>query len=225
MTDPARAGRVWLPIDQHDHPPLEDLMMNNNIRITRRPRRAWSRAARSAAAIIAAAGLALLAGCGGSPSATGTGGSSNAAGSTSAQSASSQPLAFSRCVRSHGVPNFPDPSSNGQIPKKTPQQLGVSSSQFQAAQSACASLLPNGGQTTQAALQQSWSDMANFARCMRSHGVPNWPDPTRYPQHPERPYFNLPATGIDPNAPQVTAKIHTCLYLLHGENPQHLGGS
>jgi hypothetical protein len=129
-------------------------------------------------------------------------------------------------MRSHGVRNFPDPSSNGQIPKKTPQQLGVSSSRYQAAQRACAHLLPNGGSgPSQAALQQSWSDDLKFARCMRSHGVPNWPDPTRYPRHPERPYFNLTAAGIDPASPQIIPEIHACLHLLHGNNPQHLGGS
>ena len=193
-------------------------MMNESIRVTHWPRRAWPRTARTAAAIIATAGLALLlSACGGSPPSAGSGGSSNAGGS-----ANSQPLAFSRCMRSHGVPTYPDPSSNGQIPKKTLQQLGVSSSQFQAAQSACRSLLPNGGQPTQAMLQQAWSDMANFARCMRSHGVPTWPDPTRGSQHPERPIFNL--HGIDPNAPQITTKIHACLYLLHGNNPYMIEG-
>jgi hypothetical protein len=197
-------------------------MMNHSIRVICWPWRAWPPTARTATALIAAAGLALLpAVCSGSPSSTGSGGSANAGGSPS-----SQQLAFSRCMRSNGVMHFPDPSSNGQIPKKTPQQLGVSSSRYQAAQRACARLLPNGGNgPTQAALQQSWSDMLSFARCMRSHGVRNWPDPTRYPRHPDRPYFNLTAVGIDPNSPHIIPKIHKCLYLLHGTNPQRLGGS
>jgi hypothetical protein len=186
----------------------------------RRPRRARPPTARTAAAIIATAALALLAAaCSGSPSSTGSGGSPNAGGS-----ANSQQLAFSRCVRSRGVLNFPDPTSSGGIPKETPQQLGVTSAQLQSAQSACIHLLPDGGSgPTPAELQQSWSDMANFARCMRSHGVPNWPDPTRYPPHPERPTFNLQSVGIDPNSPQISTKIHECEPLLHGNNPQHLG--
>ena len=49
----------------------------------------------------------LSAACNGSPSST-TGGSSNAGGS-----ANSKALAYARCVRSHGVPDFPDPNSNG----------------------------------------------------------------------------------------------------------------
>lgn len=156
-------------------------MMDVSTRGMRQPRRPWPATAGSAATIIATAGLILLLVACGSPSSTGSGGSSNVGRSTNTPSANSHPLVFSRCMRAHGVPTFPDPSSNGQIPKKTLQQLGVSSSQFQAARSACRSLLPTGGQPTQAELQQSWSDMAHFARCMRSRGVPNWPDPTSTP--------------------------------------------
>src|SRR5919197_124788 len=76
--------------------------------------------------------------------------------------------------QAEGGPTFPDPDSNGAIPKVTPQQLGVSSSQFQAAQTACEHLLkPNDAQ-----VQLTLSGMLDFARCMRSHGVHDWPDPT-----------------------------------------------
>jgi hypothetical protein len=167
---------------------------------------------RAASAVVAAAGLAMLAAaCGGSPS-------------SARGPASSESLAYSRCMRFHGVPSFPDPTGSGGIPKETAQQLGVADSGFQSAQGACAYLLPNGGGgPTAAELQQSWSDMASFARCMRSHGVPNWPDPTRYPPHPERPTFDLQSVAIDPSSPQLGTPIHDCVPLLHGNNPQHLG--
>ena len=180
--------------------------------------------ARTAAAIIAAAGLALLAAaCGGSPSSTGSGGSSNAGGSASSQSA----VAYSHCMRSRGVPNFPDPSGSGGIPKETAQQLGVSSSQLQAAQNACQHLLPNTGNIDDnpAALHQWWSQMLQFARCMHSHGVPNWPDPSAYSQDPQRPTFNLHAAGIGfhlgaqpgniVNSPQIEAKVRQCESVVH----------
>ena len=180
--------------------------------------------ARTAAAIIAAAGLALLAAaCGGSPSSTGSGGSSNAGGSASSQSA----VAYSHCMRSRGVPNFPDPSGSGGIPKETAQQLGVSSSQLQAAQNACQHLLPNTGNIDDnpAALHQWWSQMLHFARCMHSHGVPNWPDPSAYSQDPQRPTFNLHAAcigfhlGAQPgnivNSPQIQARVRQCESVVH----------
>ena len=179
--------------------------------------------ARTAVAIIAAAGLALLAtACGGSPSSTGSGGSSNAGGA-----ANQREVAYSQCMRSHGVPNFPDPSGSGGVPKETAQQLGVSNSQLQAAQNACQHLLPNTGNIDDnpAALHQWWSQMLHFARCMHSHGVPNWPDPSPYPQDPVRPTFNLHATGIGfhlgaqpgniVNSPQIEAKVRQCESVVH----------
>ena len=180
--------------------------------------------ARTAAAIIAAAGLALLAAaCGGSPSSTGSGGSSNAGGSASSQSA----VAYSHCMRSRGVPNFPDPSGSGGVPKETAQQLRVSSSQLQTALNACQHLLPNTGNIDDnpAALHQWWSQMLHFARCMHSHGVPNWPDPSAYSQDPQRPTFNLHAAGIGfhlgaqpgniVNSPQIQARVRQCESVVH----------
>jgi hypothetical protein len=127
-------------------------------------------------------------------------------------------LDFSRCMRSHGVPNFPDPDGSGLLPKNQLADLAASNPQFPAAHRACEHLLPNGGQPTQAQVQQAWNDMRTFARCMRSHGVPNWPDPAPTSQQDQRPFFYTP-DSIDPNAPQIIAKIHTCQHLLHANNP------
>lgn len=179
-------------------------------------RRALPPLVRAAATIGVALGVAVLAGgCGGSP------GASPGAPATSAQTRAG--LALARCMRTNGVPGYPDPSSDGTLVKETPQQLGVGTSQFQAALSACRHLLPHGGQATPAALRQSWSDFRSFAVCMRRHGAPGWPDPTRYPPHPERPTFDLQAAGIDPSAPRFASGIRACLPQLHGTNPQRLG--
>jgi subtilase family serine protease len=99
------------------------------------------------ASVAAVAALSLLAaGCGG-------GGSSGTAGAAaSTTSTQNRAVAFSRCMRSRGVPNFPDPPPIGaRTPKPSPQQLGVGESQFQAAKSACDHLLPSGGQPARAA--------------------------------------------------------------------------
>ena len=58
-----------------------------------------------------------------------------------------------------------------------------------------------------------------FARCMRSHGVARWPDPTATSQQDQRPFFRTEEVGIDPNAPQVTAAIHACQRFLDTNNP------
>jgi len=203
--------------------------MNDSTHVPRRPRRAGPPPARTAAAIIATAALALLtAACSGSPSSTGSGGSTNAGGPANSPSTNSQKaLAFSHCVRARGVPNYPDPGSSGGIVKETAQQLGVSNSQLQAALNACQHLLPNTGNVDDnpAALHQWWSQMLDFARCMHSHGVPNWPDPSPYPQDPVRPTFNLHAAGIGfhqgaqpgniVNSPQIQAKVRQCESVVH----------
>jgi hypothetical protein len=168
----------------------------------------------TAAAIIAAAGVALLAAaCGGSPGShvaqlgsTTTQSNSN----LSAQSAQQHgPLAFSHCMRSQGLSNFPDPNSSG-VWLKSQVELAAGNPRFQAATRACGHLLPDGGpgvSPSQAVLQQIQIDMAKFARCMRSHGVPSWPDPTL---DRGRAVFDLGAVGIDTNSPQINAKVHEC---------------
>ena len=133
-------------------------------------------------------------------------------------------------MRSHGVPNFPDPQSNGQLPKTSAQQLGVSTSQLQAAQRACQPMLPTGGSFQQQAqqcfltgdcppalLQQILTAAGKFARCMRSHGVPNWPDPTIDSQG--RPAFDVGNVGIDPHSPPIVDKEVECDRLTGGAVP------
>lgn len=166
-------------------------------------------AARAAAAAIAAAGLVLLAAaCGGSPSSTGSGGSANAAGSANSQVG----IGYAGCMRSHGVPKYPDPSSGNELPsglpKVSPEQLGVSSAQYQAAQNACAHLLPNGGQLTQSQSQQDLNAMRRFAQCMRVHGVPTWPDPTDGSAGWGFDLVNV--HGFDPNSQQIEQKMDVC---------------
>ena len=125
--------------------------MNDDARVMDRHLLAWPPTARTRAAIIAAAALALLgAACSDSPASAGSGGSPNAGGSASSPSA----VAYSGCMRSHGVPDYPDPSSSGTLPKPDAQAFGVSSSQFNAAQTDCQHLLPaTGGSLTASSLQ------------------------------------------------------------------------
>jgi hypothetical protein len=121
-------------------------------------------------------------------------------------------------MRAHGVVSFPDPSRSGALPKRQLAQLASSDPWFVPAHRSCERLLPNGGQPTSAQVQQAWNDMRNFARCMRSHGAPSWPDPTYTSQQDHRPFFNTP-TSIDPNSPEITAKISTCEHVTHATNP------
>jgi hypothetical protein len=196
--------------------------MNDGIRVIRGPRQAWPPIARTAAAVIAAAALALLmAACSsGSPSSTGS------AGSPKDSASSPSAVSYSVCIRSHGVPNYPDPDSSGTLPKPDAQAFGVSSSQLQTAQRACQHLLPaTGGSLTasslqqcylsdvcpQALVQQAVSEGLKFSRCMRSHGVPRWPDPTVDSEG--RPAFDIRVPRPAPR--QVSTAINECERLEH----------
>jgi hypothetical protein len=175
--------------------------------------------------VLVTAALGLVTACSGSsPS---SGGSWDAGGSTSSPSA----VGYSHCMRGHGVPNFPDPDSSGNLPKGDAQHFGVSSSQLQAARQACQQLLPNNagainadsiqqcmsaGDCPQALVQQVLNEERSFARCMRSHGVPNWPDPAIDSQG--RPVFviSISKLGFDPYSRQVWAKGNRCSPLMPG---------
>jgi hypothetical protein len=201
--------------------------MNHSIRVRRRPRRARPPTARTAAAIVATAALVTLAAaCGGSPSSAGSGSSPSSAGSGGSSnaggSANSPLLAFSQCMRSHSVPNFPDPpagATNAKFPSSG--QLGVSGSVYQTALNTCDHLLPAGvdGQFPPAEIPLLLSDMREFSQCMRSHGVPNWPDPTSDSQGHVG--FNLVGiNGLNSDSPKVQATANECQHLL----PPQLGG-
>jgi hypothetical protein len=169
----------------------------------------------------------MAAGCGSPPgkqvaqlgsTTTITAGSSTSGGSSASGSAMSQIRAYARCMRSHGVPDFPDPNSSGQIPKsEVVAARQEDPSQFDSANGSCGHLLPSGGGNgeTPAEIAQDWTQDRQFARCMRHYGVPNWPDPTDRSPTDNRPVFHITAVGLDGNSPQLRAKAHQCASSLH----------
>jgi hypothetical protein len=167
--------------------------------------------------VVAVAALSLLAaGCGGGgPSGVASLASTTTAATTTTQSG---PIAFSNCMRTNGVPNFPDPQHfvGGNV-KLTLHQFGASSPQFQAAINACNYLLPtNGGSGSQEAAQQlrtRRADGLSFARCVRSHGVARFPDPT---VQGELPVEMVQAQGIDVHSPAFLHAVQVCLPASHG---------
>jgi hypothetical protein len=109
-------------------------------------------------------------------------------------------------MRSNGVSAYPDPSGSGAPPKESVQQLGVSTAQFTAAEHSCRNLLPNGGRPPSRSQQaQVTAQALSFSRCVRSHGVPNFPDPGSDGRIPD------PATvGINQGSPKFQAANDAC---------------
>jgi hypothetical protein len=126
--------------------------------------------------------------------------------SSSSKSTYQQAVDFAECMRAHGVPNFPDPNSQGQFVFTQGNGIDPNSPQFQSARSACQNLLPAGsaGQPS-----QNQSQTVKFAQCMRSHGVPNFPDPQTQGGGS---FFS--GNGIDPNSPQFQSALRACRSLL-----------
>ena len=120
-------------------------------------------------------------------------------------------LKYAQCMRSHGVADFPDPSSNGTI------LVGgtVSQSpQYPAADETCHKLLPNGGVPTAAQQAQGIAQLLKFSVCMRAHGISDYPDPTsngiRIPIRKGMP------SDLDPNNPRLQSAEKACQHLAPG---------
>jgi hypothetical protein len=140
--------------------------MNKDYGGTRRSWRAGRVAVTAAGAV-----LATVTAC--------SGGASPAGSASGASTGYEQMLAYSECMRAHGVPDFPDPNASGNIhvgpgspndPMNGPQE--------QTANNTCRHLEPGGGASNTGVDQQLVSQDLKLAQCVRAHGVPDFPDPT-----------------------------------------------
>jgi hypothetical protein len=157
------------------------------------------------ATVLAFAGLVvvslLVSACGGSPVPVVSAGSAH----------EREALAYSRCMRSHGVTNFPDPDSAGNFPP-----LASSSAQAKqaslSAQEACKSLLASGGGGGGAGSgdQLKLSFALQVARCMRAHGFPTYPDPTTSNASSQGSGTRFDGTGIDIRSPRFQTAETNC---------------
>ena len=122
----------------------------------------------------------LIAACGSSssPGSSASGPGSQGGPKDPAQ-AYSQALQFSKCMRQHGLPNFPDPTSSGGGVQLSLSGAGAnpSSPAFQAAQRACQRFQPGIGKVSARASAQARARLLQTAECMRAHGISGFPDP------------------------------------------------
>ena len=120
-------------------------------------------------------------------------------------------------MRSRGLPSFPDPTSPREFKLSlSPSSAGnARSPAFQSAQTACQHLLPGGGPPRQSTAQHQAQIVAGlaFARCLRSHGFPNFPDPTSSGQLTHEMLANA---GINVHQPAVVQAADACVSVTHG---------
>jgi hypothetical protein len=138
-------------------------------------------------AIVLTAPLATaiaLAACGGTSPSHGNQTASNSS------SGNGVGLKLAHCMRTHGVPDFPDPSSGGGFQTSLSgsssgsasvtvngHTLNIRGPAFQKAMQECRSKMPQGPPISGAQLAQIKQGALKMAQCMRTHGVPNFPDP------------------------------------------------
>ena len=144
-------------------------------------------------------GIALALGAGGCGSPADTPGVATAASGTPAPAASTNAIAryvdaqraWVKCMREHNY-NLPDPDAKGRVDVGgflAEAKLPKTDAGFVAAQQACRSFQqPVPGELRVSAPPLTAEQLANrrkFAKCMRDHGMPSWPDPGPDGEWPE----------------------------------------
>jgi hypothetical protein len=114
-------------------------------------------------------------------------------------------LAFSDCIRAHGVPDFPDPTASSGFPDSARRFQSLP--QYQSAEKACRSLaIASGVIHSPAEIAQHLKQLTAQDACIRKHGVPDWPGPNADGSQGFPP-------GVNPGTPQLKAALKVCAYL------------
>ncbi|HUC14049.1 MAG TPA: hypothetical protein VMS00_06320 [Acidimicrobiales bacterium] len=126
----------------------------------------------------------------------------------------SQQLQFAHCMRAQGVLNFPDPSpSRGFLSAISASGVNTRSPTFQAALQACKKYTPEGNMTPAQSAAENTKGL-QLSQCMRSHGVPNFPDPSTGPVGEQ--VIDLRRTGIDLSSSTFKAASEACQKIVPG---------
>lgn len=137
--------------------------------------------------------------------------SANGGGKTQAEA-----LRYAQCMRSHGIADFPDPSASGAFSihgAGSSSDLNRDNPTFQAADRSCRRYSPQQNVTPaqHAALERVY---VRFARCMRSHGVGDFPDPVTGSGGSVGFYFRGGSNDLDSNNPAFRQGVESCQRIL-----------
>jgi hypothetical protein len=119
-------------------------------------------------------------------------------------------LAYSKCMQSHGIHDFPDPNAQGQllIQAGPGSDLNPNNPQFSNAQKACQSKQPK---PTAAQQAQAAQNALRVSRCMRAHGIKDYPDPTTSGGKVSLQIQGGPGSDLNPNDPLFQAAQKACM--------------
>ncbi len=145
------------------------------------------------------------------PLAAACGGSGGSAGPAASRGRLYQlARAYTDCMRSHGVPDFPEPRPGPQgtlsYPLNPPAGM-LGRAGYDAAFRACLKLAVTGGRPA-ARYQAIALKALQQAECMRSHGITGYPSPATLNGGIHSPDFTT--LGIDPHTRQFAAAVSAC---------------
>jgi len=142
------------------------------------------------------------------------GGSAALAGTPAYQKA----LAYAQCMRAHGEPSYPDPTSNGGFIIDG-QKDHLNGALMNSANKTCEHLLPKARPMTAAQQRQATAQALKFVACMRTHGIPDMQDPQVNSQEIQMRIGGANGSGPKPNSPIVRAALQACRKLIPGGPP------
>ncbi len=156
---------------------------------------------------IGASATFLVAGCG-AP------GSINRGTGSVDQRATEVLRSLARCVRAHGLPAFPDPQVGSDGVPRFPDSAPRVPVATQQACRAIAARIPPQYTSTTAVSNVDYQKLLQLARCIRTHGIADWPDPNALGEFPIN-------TRIEQGGKRLfVPAVHACARL----NPNPNGG-
>lgn len=140
------------------------------------------------------------------------GGSSTGSGATPLSKRYLTAVKYARCMRAHGVPQFPDPKNPGGFNDAQINALDTSAPAFSSASTACEGVLPNDGQPTGSQYEGILLNAVKVAKCERAHGI-YMPDPQMQDGH-----LTINMANVNPNEPGFNRIGSLCEKKVFGYN-------
>jgi hypothetical protein len=126
-------------------------------------------------------------------------------GDPNLQQAYQAQLAYAQCMRTHGEPGFPDPTLSAHAVSFGSGHIDQHTQAYESAATTCKRLVPQGGPPSPAQIQAAIAALLKNAKCMRAHGVANFPDPVVTGHS-----IGLSLRGMDPNSPLFRSAQEAC---------------
>ena len=121
---------------------------------------------------------------------------------------------LARCVREHGLPDFPDPVLRANGVPVFPDSAPRVPPQTQQACRSIANRIPPEYSVTTAVSPSDFARLLRLARCIRAHGIPDWPDPNTLGEFPIDPRIQQGGKPLFMSAVRACAR----------QNPNPTGG-